>query len=105
MLFGSLAPDGAVVKTSALSPGMRQFKGAVRVFDSEESAMQAILGGGITPGDFIVIRYEGPRGGPGMREMERRKAQWRRPAPKIKTGYLAKYIKLVSPSHKGAICT
>jgi dihydroxy-acid dehydratase len=166
-----------VVKTSALSPGMRQFKGAARVFDSEEDAMEAILNGGIAAGDFIVIRYEGPKGGPGMREMlaptaalvglglkdevslltdgrfsggtrgncighaapeayeggpialiqdgdaiaydvdagkldllvdadelEHRKMQWRRPDPKIGTGYLAKYIKLVSSAKEGAVC-
>jgi dihydroxy-acid dehydratase len=177
ILFGTLAPDGAVVKASAMSPEMRQFKGAAKVFDCEEDAMQAILGHQIQAGDFIVIRYEGPKGGPGMREMlaptsalvglglrdqvalltdgrfsggtrgncighvapeayeggpialiengdeieydvdagrldllvdagelSRRKAQWQCPGPKIKTGYLSKYIKLVSSSREGAVC-
>jgi len=69
ILFGNLAPDGAVVKASALSEGMRSFKGSARAFDSEEDAMKAILNKEIKEGDFIVIRYEGPKGGPGMREM------------------------------------
>ena len=178
ILYGSLAPDGAVLKTSALSPGMRAFKGVARVFDSEDDAMEAILGEKIRSGDCIVIRYEGPKGGPGMREMlapssalagfglkdevalitdgrfsggsrgncighvepeayeggpialvrdgdevaydvdegrldllvdpselERRRTSWVCPGPKIKTGYLAKYIKLVGPSHTGAVCS
>ncbi|MFC1533311.1 dihydroxy-acid dehydratase [Thermodesulfobacteriota bacterium] len=69
ILFGNLASDGAVVKTSALSQGMRSFKGIAKVFDCEEDAMKVILGGDVQEGDFIVIRYEGPKGGPGMREM------------------------------------
>lgn len=177
ILFGNLAPDGAVVKASALSPGMRQFSGMARVFDSEEEAMQAILEQEIREGDFLVLRYEGPKGGPGMREMlaptaalvglglrdkvalltdgrfsggtrgncighvapeayeggpialvqdgdkieydidagtlnllvdeaelQSRKAQWTCPGPKITTGYLSKYIKLVSSSPEGAVC-
>jgi dihydroxy-acid dehydratase len=177
ILFGNLAPDGAVVKASAMSPGMRKFRGAAKVFDSEEAAMEAILGHEISEGDFIVIRYEGPKGGPGMREMlaptaalvglglrdkvalltdgrfsggtrgncighvspeayeggptalinngdqieydidaarldllvdenelKKRKAQWQCPGPKIETGYLSKYIKLVSSSREGAVC-
>jgi dihydroxy-acid dehydratase len=177
ILFGSLAPDGAVVKASALGPGMRKFRGAAKVFDSEEAAMEAILGHEIREGDFIVIRYEGPKGGPGMREMlaptaalvglglrdkvalltdgrfsggtrgncighispeayeggpialiengdeieydidasrldllvdneelRKRKAKWQCPGPKIKTGYLSKYIKLVSSCREGAVC-
>jgi dihydroxy-acid dehydratase len=177
ILFGSLAPDGAVAKASALSPGMRKFKGTAKVFDSEEAAMEAILGHEISEGDFIVIRYEGPKGGPGMREMlaptaalvglglrdkvalltdgrfsggtrgncighispeayeggpialiengdeieydidasrlellvdneelRKRKAKWQCPGPKIKTGYLSKYIKLVSSCREGAVC-
>ncbi|MGE5197438.1 MAG: dihydroxy-acid dehydratase [Deltaproteobacteria bacterium] len=69
VLFGNLAPHGAVVKQSAVSPRMMRFKGKARVFNQEESAMQAILSGKIKAGDVIVIRYEGPSGGPGMREM------------------------------------
>lgn len=178
ILFGNLAPDGAVVKASALSQGMRKFKGVARVFDSEEDTMKEILNDGIKAGDFIVIRYEGPKGGPGMREMLaptsalaglglkdkvalltdgrfsggtrgncighvgpeayeggpialirdgdeieydvdtgrldilvdssellRRKESWQYPDPKVKTGYLAKYIKLVGASRNGAVCS
>jgi dihydroxy-acid dehydratase len=177
ILFGNLAPEGAVVKASALSPGMRRFKGLAKVFNSEEDAMQAILGQEIQPHDFIVIRYEGPKGGPGMREMlaptsaligmglrdqvalltdgrfsggtrgncighvspeayaggpialieagdeieydvdagtlnllagadelKKRRANWRCPGAKITTGYLSKYIKLVSSCREGAVC-
>lgn len=69
VLFGNLAPEGAVVKQSAVSENMMRFTGKARCFDREEDAMQAILGGEIKPGTVIVIRYEGPKGGPGMREM------------------------------------
>ncbi|EPR40881.1 Dihydroxy-acid dehydratase [Desulfovibrio sp. X2] len=69
VLRGNLAPDGAVVKQSAVAPEMMTRKGPARVFDTEEAANAAILDGAIKPGDVIVIRYEGPRGGPGMREM------------------------------------
>lgn len=69
ILKGSLAPNGAVVKQSAVSPKMLSFEGVARCFDSEEDAMRAILDGKIQKGDVIVIRYEGPSGGPGMREM------------------------------------
>jgi dihydroxy-acid dehydratase len=69
ILRGTLAPDGAVVKQSAVAPSMMRRTGPARVFDSEEAANKVILDGGIKPGDVIVIRYEGPRGGPGMREM------------------------------------
>ena len=68
ILYGSLAPDGAVVKASAMTDNMRRFAGPAKVFDSEEKAMEAILGEAIEPGDIIVIRYEGPKGGPGMPE-------------------------------------
>lgn len=177
ILFGNLAPEGAVVKVSAMSENMKKYHGKARVFDSEEDAMIAILGNQITSGDFIVIRYEGPKGGPGMREMlspssaliglglsdkvalltdgrfsggtrgncighvapeafeggpiallkendlieydiekrtlsvliteeelENRKKLWQKREPKIKTGYLSKYIKLVSSCRNGAIC-
>ena len=69
ILKGNLAPEGAVIKQSAVSDEMMKFTGKAKCFDSEEKAMEAILGGKIKPGDFVVIRYEGPSGGPGMREM------------------------------------
>jgi dihydroxy-acid dehydratase len=69
ILSGNLAPDGAVAKMAAISPKMWTFKGKARVFDQEEPAVKAIYGGEIKPGDILVIRYEGPKGGPGMREM------------------------------------
>ena len=176
VLKGNIAPDGCVVKQSAVLPEMMQHEGPARVFDSEEDAIRVIYDGGIKPGDVVVIRYEGPKGGPGMREMlnptsaiagmgldasvglipdgrfsgatrgasighvspeaasggpiglvhegdiisidiaaktielkvsdeeleERRKA-WVCPEPKVKTGYLARYAKLVSSADKGAI--
>ena len=175
-LFGNLAPDGCVVKQSAVAPEMLRHKGPARVFNSEEEAIAVIYAGGIHPGDVVVIRYEGPKGGPGMREMlnptsaiagmgldkdvalitdgrfsgatrgasighvspeaasggviglvregdlieidipgrsihlcvedaelaERRKT-WVCPEPKIKSGYLTRYAKLVSSADKGAI--
>lgn len=176
ILRGNLAPDGAVVKQSAVAPEMLVHEGPARVFNSEEEACAAIMGGRIKPGDVIVIRYEGPKGGPGMREMltptsavagmgldkdvalitdgrfsgatrgasighispeaaeggplalveegdliridipnrtldllvdrgelERRRQNWRRPEPKIKTGYLARYAKLVTSASRGAV--
>ncbi len=69
ILWGNLAPEGAVVKSSAVAPEMLHHEGPARVFESEEAAYEAILGGKIKAGDVIVIRYEGPKGGPGMREM------------------------------------
>jgi dihydroxy-acid dehydratase len=69
VLRGSLAPDGSVVKQTAVSKNMLKHSGQARVFDSEELAMAAIMGKTIKPGDCLVIRYEGPKGGPGMREM------------------------------------
>jgi len=69
ILWGNLAPEGAVVKAGAVSPEMKTHRGPARVFDGEEAAMSAILDGQIESGDVVVIRYEGPRGGPGMREM------------------------------------
>ena len=176
VLYGNLAPDGCVVKQGAVAPEMMKHEGPARVFDSEEAAIETIYAGGIHPGEVVVIRYEGPRGGPGMREMlnptsaicgmglgesvalitdgrfsgatrgasighvspeaasggpialvregdriaidipnhsiqllvdegelARRKAAWTCPEPKIKTGYLARYAKLVSSADKGAI--
>jgi dihydroxy-acid dehydratase len=69
ILRGNLAPDGGVVKQSAVAEEMLKSTGRARVFESEETAVNAILGNKIKPGDVVVIRYEGPRGGPGMREM------------------------------------
>ena len=176
VLKGNLAKDGCVVKQSAVAPAMMRHEGPARVFDSEEEAIAAIYAKKIRPGDVVVIRYEGPKGGPGMREMlnptsaicgmglgesvalitdgrfsgatrgasighvspeaaaggvialvqegdriridipaceiallvpdeelARRRAAWVCPEPKIKTGYLARYAKLVSSADKGAI--
>lgn len=69
ILFGNLAPEGAVVKRAAVAPEMMVHQGPARVFNSEEEATKAIMGKKIRPGEVIVIRYEGPKGGPGMREM------------------------------------
>ncbi|HOF02508.1 MAG TPA: dihydroxy-acid dehydratase [Atribacterota bacterium] len=69
VLYGNLAPDGAVVKVSAVHKSMYSFEGKAQVFNSEEEAYQAIMSGKIKKGDVVVIRFEGPKGGPGMREM------------------------------------
>lgn len=69
VLWGNIAPNGCVVKKSAVAPEMMYHKGKARVFDSEEDAIKVIYSGGIVPDDVVVIRYEGPKGGPGMREM------------------------------------
>ena len=69
LLFGNLAPEGAVVKKAAVAPEMMAHRGPARVFDSEEEATKAIMNKKIKAGDVLVIRYEGPKGGPGMREM------------------------------------
>jgi dihydroxy-acid dehydratase len=68
-LFGNLAPDGAVIKTGGVISSMRKFNGPARIYESQESALAGILAGEVKPGDVVVIRYEGPRGGPGMQEM------------------------------------
>ena len=176
VLKGNLAPDGCVVKQSAVAPEMMEHEGPARVFNSEDEAIEAIYAGKIVAGDVVVIRYEGPKGGPGMREMlnptsaiagmgldkdvalitdgrfsgatrgasighvspeaasggniglveegdiiainipahtielkvsdeelAARRAKWVCPEPKIKTGYLARYAKMVSSADKGAI--
>lgn len=176
ILFGNLAPDGTVVKRSACAKELMKHTGPARVFDDEADAMKAVQSQQIKAGDVVVIRYEGPKGGPGMREMlavtaalagqgldkkvalitdgrfsgatrgaslghcspeaavggpialveegdkitldinnykitlevsdaelEKRRAAWKAPAPKVKTGYLARYAKLVSSADKGAI--
>jgi len=69
ILFGNLAPEGAVVKSAAVAPEMMVHQGPARVFDSEEEATTAVMNGNIRSGEVVVIRYEGPKGGPGMREM------------------------------------
>ncbi len=68
-LFGNLAPEGAIIKVGAVDQHEMAFRGPARVFDSEEAATNAVVNGKIKPGDVIIVRYEGPRGGPGMREM------------------------------------
>jgi len=176
VLYGNIAPDGAVVKQSGVAEKMMRFSGKARVFNREEEAMQAIMNNKIKKGDCVVIRYEGPAGGPGMREMlaptaaivglgladsvalitdgrfsggtkgpcighvspeasaggaiaiirdgdtinidipnrrielnlskteiEKRFKNWKPVAPKIKTGYLSRYSRLVSSADKGAI--
>ncbi len=69
VLWGNIAPDGAVVKTAGVAESIWTFRGPARVFESQEAAVEAILGGKIVEGDVVVIRYEGPKGGPGMQEM------------------------------------
>jgi dihydroxy-acid dehydratase len=69
VLFGNLATEGAVLKTAGVTPSMRRFTGGAICFDSQEEAVAGILGGKVEPGHFVVIRYEGPKGGPGMQEM------------------------------------
>jgi len=69
ILFGNLAPEGAVVKSAAVAPEMMKHSGPAHVFNSEEEATKAIMQGAIKSGEVLVVRYEGPRGGPGMREM------------------------------------
>ena len=176
VLYGNIAPDGAVVKQSGVSEKMMRFRGKARVFNREEEAMQAIMNNKIKKGDCVVIRYEGPAGGPGMREMlaptaaivglglsdsvalitdgrfsggtkgpcighispeasssgpiailkdgdtiiidipnrrieaklsqeeiKKRFRNWKAVAPKIRTGYLSRYSRLVSSADKGAI--
>ncbi len=175
ILRGNLAPEGSVLKSAAIAERMKVHSGPARVFESEESAMKAILSGRIREGDVVVIRYEGPKGGPGMREMlsptsaisgmglgdlvalitdgrfsggtrgacighvcpeafdggpialvregdeigidvpkrklsvelsgselEERRMKWQQPAPKVKYGYMARYISLVGPASLGA---
>jgi dihydroxy-acid dehydratase len=69
VLFGNLAPRVAVVKTGGVSPAMRRFSGPARIYESQEDALRGILAGEVQPGEVVVIRYEGPKGGPGMQEM------------------------------------
>ncbi len=69
VLFGNLAPKGAVVKVAGVAPDMMEYEGTARIFESQEDALRGILAGEVKDGDVVVIRYEGPRGGPGMQEM------------------------------------
>ncbi len=69
ILFGNLAPDGAIVKTGGVEPGMMRHTGPARIYESQDAAMRGILNREVQPGDVVVIRYEGPAGGPGMQEM------------------------------------
>ena len=69
VLFGNLAPRGSVVKTAGVDPSMLEFEGPARIYESQEAALEGILKGEVKDGDVVVIRYEGPRGGPGMQEM------------------------------------
>lgn len=176
ILFGNLAPDGTVVKRSACAKELMKHSGPARVFDDEKDAMEAVQSRKIKAGDVVVIRYEGPKGGPGMREMlavtaalagqgldkdvalitdgrfsgatrgaslghcspeaavggtialvkegdiitldidnykiklevsdeelEKRRAEWKAPPPKVSSGYLARYARFVSSADKGAI--
>lgn len=176
ILRGNLAPEGAVVKRAAVAPEMLKHTGPARVFNGEDAAIAAIMGGQIKPGDVVVIRYEGPKGGPGMPEMlgptavlagmgldkevalltdgrfsgasrgasighispeaaeggliavlrdgdmieidipnyrlavklsdeeaKKRMAEWQPPQPRVQSGYLARYAKLVSSASKGAV--
>jgi dihydroxy-acid dehydratase len=174
ILKGNLAPHGAVIKESAVDPDLLVYEGTAKCFDSEESAIKAITGGKIHEGDVVVIRYEGPKGGPGMREMlnptavitgmglkvalltdgrfsgasrgacighispeameggpiglihdgdrisidipqrklellvsdeelEKRRKEWKQPEPKVKTGYLSRYARLVTSANTGAV--
>ena len=84
-MHGNLAPDRGVVKQSAVSDDMRKHRGPARVFESEEEACEAIFGGKINAGDVVVIRYEGPAGGPGMREMLTPSSAWTSPLPSSRT--------------------
>jgi dihydroxy-acid dehydratase len=176
ILRGNLAPDGAVVKESAVDEAMLKHTGPARVFNSEDEGIEAIVGKKINKGDVVIIRYEGPKGGPGMREMlnptsviagmgldkdvalltdgrfsgasrgasighispeaaeggplafveegdiieidipartlnvriseqelNARKAKWVKPEPRVKTGYLARYARLVTSASTGAV--
>jgi dihydroxy-acid dehydratase len=176
ILKGSLAPEGAVVKQGAVSDPMKKFTGTAHVFDNEDAAMKYLFAGKVIPGDILVVRYEGPKGGPGMREslaltaavagcglgdkiailtdgrfsggtrnlsighvspeaadggpialvrdgdriavdlparrldllvpsdeMKRRKAAWKRPAPRFTRGWLARYERLVASAARGAV--
>ena len=89
MLKGNLAPEGSIVKKAAVDPSMLVHEGPARVFDSEEAAQEAILGGKIRPGDVVVIRYEGPRGGPGC-------ARCSPPPPRIAGIGLDKEVALIT---------
>jgi dihydroxy-acid dehydratase len=69
VLFGNLSPEGSIVKTGAVSENMLRFEGPAKIYESQEEAVEKIMNGDVKPGDVVVIRYEGPKGGPGMPEM------------------------------------
>jgi dihydroxy-acid dehydratase len=69
ILFGNLAPNGAVIKAGGVSAAIRKFSGPARIYESEEDSMAGIMAGQVQPGEVVVVRYEGPKGGPGMQEM------------------------------------
>jgi len=69
VLYGNIAEDGCIVKTAGVDPAHLTFKGPARIFESQDAAVEAILGDKVLPGDVVLIRYEGPKGGPGMQEM------------------------------------
>src|SRR6201999_47607 len=69
VLYGNLAEEGCIVKTGGVDASVLTFRGPARVFESQDAAVSGILGGGVKAGDVVLVRYEGPRGGPGMQEM------------------------------------
>lgn len=69
VLYGNIAEDGCIVKTAGVDASILTFTGTAKVFESQDAAVEGILGGAVTPGEIVLIRYEGPRGGPGMQEM------------------------------------
>ena len=69
MLYGNLAEDGCIVKTAGVDESILTFSGPAKIFESQDAAVTGILGGGVVEGDVVIVRYEGPRGGPGMQEM------------------------------------
>jgi dihydroxy-acid dehydratase len=123
VLFGNLAPGGAVVKRSAVKASMLRFTGSARVFDKEEAAIAAIYASEVRAGDVVVIRFEGPAGGPGMREMlskidipshslellvpeeelDRRRREEPLPLRPEERGYLRRYVEKVSSADRGAV--
>ncbi|MBZ0254280.1 MAG: dihydroxy-acid dehydratase [Candidatus Methylomirabilis sp.] len=126
VLYGNLAPEGGVVKTAAIAPEMMVHEGPAVIFESQEEALEKIALGKVKSGDVVVIRYEGPRGGPiglvrpGDRiridirarslellvseaDLAERRKAWRAPAPRYKTGWLGRYTAMVTSGSDGAI--
>ena len=98
ILFGDLAPEGAVIKLGALTDQDMGFEGVAQVFDSEDAAALAIANGKIAAGDVVVIHYEGPKGGPGMREKSKKNGAEIRSCHLIKKSWNARAILLVMPA-------